>query len=197
MFIRGIFLRLLLAPITAENPMRLSPRVLLLLLLSLVLARHSALAQAVASDSSAVVGARGVFRARIPGPAVMVNDSSVSRAGVVRRTRWTSTMDHPTYRVELIQYPPGTVSRFPPAQVLREEAASLARVVGGTLQPPHEVTLSSHPGLEFTITRPGVEVHGRIFLAGNRLYLVYVLFAPAVGAPGLEAFLASLELLPR
>jgi hypothetical protein len=106
-------------------------------------------------------------------------------------------MDHPTYRVELSQYPPGTISRFPPAQVLREEVANLARVVGGTLQPPSEVTVGGRPGQEFTITKPGVEVRGRIFVAENRLYVLYVLFAPAVGAPELDPFLASFEFLPR
>ena len=175
--------------------MRLPTRVLLILLLSLPLAAHSARAQA--ADSTTEVGAGKGFRARIPGAAVVTRDSTVHPTGVVRRTRWTSSLDHPTYRVELTEYPAGTLSRFPPAQVLQEEVGNVARQVRGTVKESRAVTLGSHPGVAFTITTTGTELSGRHYVVGNRLYTLYVLYARSIGAPQMQAFLDSFELTER
>jgi hypothetical protein len=175
--------------------MRLPTRALLILLFSLLPATHSALAQA--PDSTTEVGPGTGFRARIPGAAIVTRDSTVYPAGVVRNTRWTSSLDHPTYRVELAEYPAGTLSRFPPAQVLQEEVDKLVRQVRGTVKESREVTLGSHPGVAFTIATTGTELTGRYFVTGNRLYTLYVLYARSIGAPQMQAFLDSFEFVER
>ena len=175
--------------------MRLPTRALLILLFSLLPATHSALAQA--PDSMTEIAGEG-FRARVPGGVVVTRDSTVYPTGVVRRTRWTSPLDHPTYRVELTRYPTGSLTRFPPAKVLQGEVDELASRIRGTVKESGEVTLGSHPGIAFTITtETGTELTGRHFVVGNRLYTLYVLFARSVGAPQMQAFLDSFEFVER
>lgn len=175
--------------------MRLPTRALSILLFSLLPAMHSALAQA--PDSITEIGAGKGFRARIPGGVIVTNDSTAFPTGVVRRTRWTSSLDYPYYRVDLTEYPAGSLTRFPPAKVLHSEVDDLARLVRGTVKESTEVTLGSHPGIAFTITTTSGELTGRQFVVGNRLYTLCVLFARSIGAPHLQAFLDSFELVER
>ena len=176
--------------------MRLPTRALLILLFTLLPATHSALAQE-APDAMTEIGAGEGFRARIPGGVVVTRDSTVFPAGVVRRARWTGSLDHPTYRVEFTDYPAGSLSRFPPARVLEREVDELVSRVRGTLKESRAVTLGSHPGVAFTITTTSGELTGRLFVVGNRLYTLYVLYVRSIGAPHLQAFLDSFELVER
>src|SRR4051812_14316999 len=112
--------------------MRLPTRALLILPFSLLAATSSALAQA-ARDSTTEIGAGEGFRARLPGRAIVARDSTVVPAGVIRRARWTSSLDHPTYRLELAEYPAGSLGHFPPAKILESEIGDLATRIRGTV----------------------------------------------------------------
>ncbi|HEU0015454.1 MAG TPA: hypothetical protein VFQ45_17320 [Longimicrobium sp.] len=179
--------------------MRLPGYALLILLFSLFPAARSVAAQA--PDSVAEIGAGEGFRARIPGGAVVARDSTVYPGGkVLLRVRWTSPLDHPMYHVEFTEYPAGSLGRFPPAQILKESVERLAGISKGTVTESREMRLGSYPGLAFTITGENgenTEVRGRYFVVGERLYTIYVLFAPSVGAPHLQAFLDSFQLAER
>lgn len=176
--------------------MRMPTRTWLILLFSLLPAAPSAVAQA--PDSLTEIGAGGGFRARMPGGATVTRDSTVVAPGVVvRRVRWTSPLDHPTYRVEMREFPAGSLTRFTHSHILQVEVDEFLSVTKGTVKEHRPVTLGTHRGRRFAFTGTGTELTGRMFVVGNRIYTIYVLYVPSIGASHLHAFLDSFEFVER
>ncbi|HEY0154049.1 MAG TPA: hypothetical protein VGB92_18695 [Longimicrobium sp.] len=95
------------------------------------------------------------------------------------------------------EFPAGSLTRFTHSHILQVEVDEFLSVTKGTVKEHRPVTLGTHRGRRFAFTGTGTELTGRMFVVGNRIYTIYVLYVPSIGASHLHAFLDSFEFVER
>ncbi len=139
-------------------------------------------------------------RFSIATPVILTETTKIIKgaAGSVAVHFFCGGEDGPVFLAAYIDRPAGATGD--PAVFIRRLIDSVVAGDSGQLQSIQNVTLDSFPGSDFSYSgkKGGVaySAHGRIYLAGNRVYQVQATSTDRPLGPDADAFLKSLKLLP-
>ena len=142
------------------------------------------------------VAAEEGFEVRMPGPPPEpIRNKVTIPAGDVATAAWTCQVDGVIYSLSTADYPEKIVASRPAEAFLNEAEEGLRNQLKGQVTRRELITLDGYPGRDFTVNSPSGEVRARNFVVGPRLYTLLVLYNPSIGAPHIEEFLTSLQLV--
>ncbi len=136
------------------------------------------------------------FTAKMPGtPQVNRGKQTISDGDLIKGD-WVATVDNVAYGLSTAEYPLKTVAPRKPEAFLDKSKTDFVTALKGTLKSEESITLDGvYPGKAFVISSENGELKGRAYLVGTRLYTLFTLYNPSIGAPAGDAFLNSLTLI--
>ena len=137
------------------------------------------------------------FSAKFPGMPKQTSQTYTTDVGNAPSSLWSWQQSSDlTYFVVTARYPKGSLSSVDPGLVYDE---AIDGMTGGpaalAVANETDMTMNGHPGRVFSLAGTTANIEGQIVLAGDNLYVVYVLFSPTVtDFSGVDAFFADFTL---
>jgi hypothetical protein len=137
------------------------------------------------------------FTAKFPGTPKQTSQTYKTDVGDAPSSLWSWQQSSDlSYFVVTATYPKGSLSSVDPGLVYD---AAIDGMTGGAaalaVANETDMTMNGHPGQVFSLAGTTANIEGQIVLAGDNLYVVYVLFSPTVtDFSGVDAFFADFTL---
>lgn len=135
------------------------------------------------------------FTAKMPGAPQVTRNKATIPAGEVTTSAWASNVDGVVYSLLAYDYPEKLVASNHPEAFLNQSRNDLVSQLKAVVKSEEPVVLDGYPGKAFTLSSDSGEVRARAFLVGTRVYTLFALYNPSVGAPAADEFLKSLTLI--
>lgn len=135
------------------------------------------------------------FTAKMPGAPQVTRNKATIPAGEVTTSAWASNVDGVVYSLLAYDYPEKLVASNAPEAFLNQSRNDLVSQLKAVVKSEEPVVLDGYPGKAFTLSSDSGEVRARAFLVGTRVYTLFALYNPSVGAPAADEFLKSLTLI--
>ncbi len=135
------------------------------------------------------------FTVLFPGTPEAQRSKVAVPGGEVSTAAWSADVDGVLFSVSTLDYPESVVAARPASDFFAGGKAQLVSKLNGTIKSEENITLQGYPGQALTISSDSGEVRARNYLVGARLYTLLTRYNPSVGAPQVDEFLGSLELI--